>query len=102
MCLGSGCKCVCILGEEHHRPELAQLTEDRVLESPCWILESNPLVVPMGKQAQEGRDLPRILQLVGGTAKIQREQGHLGVSPSSAPPQHVTASFGKGIRTGLL
>lgn len=62
--------------------------EARVLESPCWILESNRLVVPMGKQAQEGRDLPRILPLVGGTAKIQREQGHLGFGPSSAPASY--------------
>lgn len=53
-----------------------------VLARPCWILESNPLVVQMGTEAQEGRDPPRILQLVGGIAKIQKEQGHLGFGPS--------------------
>ena len=36
-------------GKGTHCSELSQLTEDRVLESLCWILESNSLVVQMGK-----------------------------------------------------
>ena len=47
-------------------------------------------------EAQEGRDLPRSLQLVGGRAKVQTwEAGHLSVSPSSVPSQEVTAPFWK-------
>lgn len=74
-----------------HHPELAHLTEARGLESLCWALLSNHLVVQV-REAQEGRDLPRVLQLVGGRAKNQTwEVRHLSFSPSSAPPQEVTA-----------
>lgn len=66
---------VCILREEHHRPKLAHITED----SPGKSLLDCRVQAPCGTdgktEAQEGRDLSRIRQLVGGTAKIQREQG---------------------------
>lgn len=75
VCLEYGCKCVCLRGGggmgNHHHPELAHLPEDRVLESLCWILRVQPPCGTDGEtEAQEGRDLPRILQLVGGIAKI--------------------------------
>ena len=85
-----GAKVSAFWGKGTHCSELSQLTEDRVLESLCWILESNSLVVQMGKlrSKKEETCLGSCSWLV-----VLAEQGPLGFSPSSSPSQQVTALF---------
>lgn len=84
-------------GKSTHRPELAHLTETRVLEGRCWLLHSNPLVVQMGKlRTKKEETCPGSSSWFVAEPKFRLgDQGHLGFSPSSAPSQQVTAPFWK-------
>lgn len=80
-----------------HHPGLAHLTEARVLEG-LLDLTAHPSCHTDGEiEAQEGRDLPRVLCLV---AEPTWGPGALGFQLSSAPSQEVTAAFRERERTG--
>lgn len=75
-----------VWGKSTHCPELAQLTEDRVLE--ISVISESPIPYDTNgeTEAQEGTDLPGVLQLVEGRAKIQTwGAGTLGFSSQLCP-----------------
>lgn len=80
-----------------HHPELAHLTEARVLEALLDLTAHPSCGTDREIEAQEGRDLPRVFHLV---VEPTWRSGALGFQLSSAPPQEVTAAFRERERTG--
>lgn len=103
MYLGYGCKCVCIVEEE--QSSLRVNTPHRG-QSPGKSLLGFAVQPSYGKmeesEAQEGRDLPRALQLVSGRADSDSGSRALGLQPRpcSIPGSYCTLLEKGDKRTG--
>lgn len=84
--VGIGCECVCILGEEHPSPRVGTPHRGQSPGESHWILDSNPLVVQMGKMTpkKEGMGPGSSSWLVTEPKFRLGEQGHMVFSASSA------------------